>query len=99
MGAIDGPPAEIGHKVGAALVGTFLGVLLSYGFVGPLATALQFRVDDASKLYGTIKHVLMSFERGIQPSTAVEYARRAIPFVVRPTFAELEKVIRGKVSK
>lgn len=90
MGAIGGPPEEIGHKVGAALVGTFLGVLSAYGFVLPVATNLSFANTDKSKLYECMKQALLAFQKGIAGVMAVEFARRALPGDVRPTFSELE---------
>jgi chemotaxis protein MotA len=95
MQAIDGPPAEIGHKVGAALVGTFLGILLAYGFVGPLATSLEHRVNDESNYDQCIKAGLLAVYKGCVPAIAVEFARRVIPEEVRPSFEETEKICRS----
>ena len=90
MGSIGGPPEVIGHKVGAALVGTFLGVLLSYGFVQPVATNMEFANVDKSKLYECIKYALLAFQKGIAGVMALEFARRSLPSDVRPSFQELE---------
>jgi chemotaxis protein MotA len=91
MGAIGGPPEEIGHKVAAALVGTFLGILLCYGLFGPLAAAMS-KINDAEMEYYTVLRVaLISFIKGFPPILAVETARRSIPSACRPTFTEMEK--------
>ena len=95
MGALGGPPEEIGHKVAAALVGTFLGILLCYGFVGPLASHIGKIVDDEHAYLYTLRVVLLAFIKGSPPIMAVEMARRAVPSRVRPTFAELETTCRG----
>jgi chemotaxis protein MotA len=90
MGAVGGPPEEIGHKVAAALVGTFLGILLAYGFVLPIATNLEFINANKVKLYECIKQAILAFQKGIAGVMAVEFARRTLPSDVRPTFQELE---------
>src|SRR3954464_3783927 len=95
MGALGGPPEEIGHKVAAALVGTFLGILLCYGFLGPIASNMSKAADEERAYLGVLKVVVISFLKGTAPIMAVEAARRAIPGHVRPTFAELEKACRG----
>ena len=95
MGAIDGPPSEIGHKVGAALVGTFLGILLCYGFVGPMATQLEHKVDFEGQYLATIKCGVLALSKGLAPAIAVEFARRSIPAELRPTFAETEAYCRA----
>jgi chemotaxis protein MotA len=95
MGAIDGPPSEIGHKVGAALVGTFLGILLCYGFVGPMATSLEHNVDSDGQYLGTIKCGVLALSKGLAPAIAVEFARRSIPAELRPTFSETEQYCRA----
>jgi len=95
MQAIDGPPEEIGHKVGAALVGTFLGILLSYGFVAPLAANLEQRVDEDGRYEQCIKVGILATFKGLPPAVAVEFARRVLPHQVRPTFEETEKLCRA----
>jgi len=99
MQAIGGPPSEIGHKVGAALVGTFLGILLSYGFVQPLATSLEHRVHAELGLEQSIKAGLLAVHKGLAPAIAVEFARRVIPEEVRPTFEETEAMCRTARSE
>jgi chemotaxis protein MotA len=96
MGALGGPPEEIGHKVAAALVGTFLGILLCYGFVGPIASNMSKTADDEDSYYHVLRVALASFIKGTAPILAVEIARRATPGQVRPGFVELEKLCRNK---
>lgn len=91
MGAIDGPPEEIGLKVGHALVGTFLGILACYGFVGPIAANMKFRVNEDIQYIGCMKHALLSFNKGVAGVIAVEFARRTLFADVRPSFMELEE--------
>ena len=96
MGALGGPPEEIGHKVAAALVGTFLGILLCYGLVGPIAANMSKLVDDEHAYYYVLRVCMMSFIKGMAPIVAVEVGRRAVPGHVRPGFQELEKLCRAK---
>ena len=98
MGSLGGPPEQIGHKVAAALVGTFLGILLCYGMFGPLASAMGKRVGDEHGYYHILRVVMLSFIKGMSPILAVEMARRAIPEHVRPSFTEVENVCRGKAA-
>jgi len=95
MGALGGPPEEIGHKVAAALVGTFLGILLCYGFAGPLASHMDKLREAESCYYRCLRVGIMAFVRGDSPILAVEFARRAIPGDVRPSFKEMEGACRG----
>lgn len=95
MGALGGPPEEIGHKVAAALVGTFLGILLCYGLVGPLAANMAKTADEEHSYYHTLRVLMLAFLKGIAPIMAVEIARRAIPGHVRPSFQEVEQACRG----
>ncbi len=90
MGHIGGAPEEIGHKVGAALVGTFLGILGAYGFMHPIAQALQGRHQAEEAYMDCIRVAILSFARGDPPLTSVEFARRAIGGAERPTFKEVE---------
>jgi len=96
MGSIDGSPAEIGEKIAAALVGTFLGVFLAYGFVNPLAATLEHRAAEEVIYLECIKTGLLSVHKGLPPVLAVEFARRVLPENVRPSFDETEKACRGK---
>ena len=95
MQAIDGPPSEIGHKVGSALVGTFLGILLSYGFAQPLAASMEARVGDDSYYEKCIRAGLLASYKGFAPAIAVEFARRVLPADVRPTFEETEALCKA----
>src|SRR5215471_6158809 len=79
MGALGGPPEEIGHKVAAALVGTFLGILLCYGLIGPIASNLTKAADDEKHYYHVLRVCMISFLKGLPPTVAVEFGRRAIP--------------------
>jgi chemotaxis protein MotA len=98
MGKISEPPAVLGHSIGAALVGTFLGVLLSYGFVGPMATNLESQAEEAAGPLNVVKVALVAFVGGSAPQMAVEFGRRAVPDKEKPTFNELEGAVRGKAK-
>lgn len=91
MGALGGPPEEIGHKVAAALVGTFLGILLCYGVAGPLSSNMSKAADEHNSYLHVLRVLLLSFLKGSAPMIAIEMGRRAIPAHVRPTFDEMEK--------
>jgi len=97
MGAIAEPPAVLGGLVGAALVGTFLGVLLAYGFVAPIANAILSRKDSEFKYYVCIKVCLLAFLQGAAPQVAVEFGRKVLTHETRPTFLEVEEAL-NKVS-
>lgn len=96
MGHIGGPPEELGHHVGAALVGTFLGILLAYGFVGPMAVLLEHRAQDEAKFFECIKTCLMASLQGYAPQVAVEFGRKTMPLEIRPSFQDLEDHVKGK---
>jgi chemotaxis protein MotA len=98
MGHIGGSPAQIGQSIAAALVGTFLGVLLSYGVLGPLAQAIEGRVRGEQAYLACIRTALLSFSRGDPPITSVEFARRNIEPENRPSFAELERLTRRRAA-
>ncbi|MCS7215039.1 MAG: flagellar motor stator protein MotA [Thermodesulfovibrio sp.] len=98
MGKMNEPPEVIGHSVGAALVGTFLGVLMCYGFVGPLARRLEASINHEKEYLQTIKTSLVAFVSGSAPQIAVEFARRSIPPHLRPSFHELEEEVRALKS-
>jgi chemotaxis protein MotA len=95
MSALGGPPEEIGRKVAAALVGTFLGILLCYGFVGPIAANMAKSAEEERAYLYVLRVVMITFLKGTAPIMAVEAARRAIPGHVRPSFLEVEKACRG----
>ena len=91
MGHIDGPPAEIGEKVGAALVGTFLGILLSYGFAAPLATRMESLGIQESAFFKVIASVMVGFANNLPPKVALEMARRSVSSEFRPERDELDE--------
>ena len=95
MGALGGPPEEIGHKVAAALVGTFLGILLCYGLVGPISSNMAKTAEDEQAFYHTLRVMMTAFVKGTAPILAVEVGRRAIPGHVRPEFKEVENACRS----
>jgi chemotaxis protein MotA len=93
MGSITEPPEVLGHLIGGALVGTFLGVLLSYGFIAPMAGGLKARYDAEVKYFLCIKAGLLAYLQGYAPAVAVEFARKALLSNVRPTFYEVEEAV------
>jgi chemotaxis protein MotA len=95
MGSLGGPPEEIGQKVASALVGTFLGILLCYGLVGPIASNMTKAAEEEHAFLYVMRVLMVSFLKGTAPIMAVEMARRAVPGHVRPSFQELEKACRG----
>jgi chemotaxis protein MotA len=95
MGALGGPPEEIGHKVAAALVGTFLGILLCYGLVGPLAARMGKSAEEEHEFLLVMRVVMIAFLKGVAPIMAVEIGRRVVPGHVRPSFKEVEQACRG----
>ena len=96
MGIIDQPPEIIGHSVAAALVGTFFGILMSYGLVGPLAKNMEHMVNAEGRYMNSIKSALLAFAKGTPAAVAVEYARRSIAPEERPTFKETEEATKKK---
>jgi chemotaxis protein MotA len=96
MGALGGPPEEIGHKVAAALVGTFLGILLCYGLVGPISSNMAKAAAEEHAFLYVMRVLMVSFLKGTAPIMAVEVARRAVPGHVRPSFKELEQACRNR---
>ncbi len=97
MAAIDGADtATIGRKVGAALVGTFVGILVAYGFVGPTAAAMEHRAHEEGKAFEVVKMALVASVRGYAPTVAVEFARKLLWADVRPSFSDLENHLKGK---
>src|SRR3954465_14769732 len=95
-GSLGGPPEEIGHKVAAALVGTFLGILLCYGFLAPLASNMTHINEAEAQYYNCLRTGLTAFVRGAAPILAVEFSRRSIPAEVRPSFKEMEAACKGE---
>ena len=95
MGALGGPPEEIGKKVAAALVGTFLGILLCYGLVGPLAARMGKIADEQHAFLLVLRVTMIAFLKGVAPIMAVEIGRRTVPGHVRPSFKAVEEACRG----
>ena len=95
MQSIAGPVEEIGHHVASALVGTFLGILLSYGFVSPIAANIEARNHSVSQFYMFYRSAVTAFAKGFAPIVVVEFARRAIPAEMRPSFSEMEEACKG----
>lgn len=96
MASIGVPPKELGVMIGAALVGTFLGILLAYGFVGPLATLLEQKAEESSKMYQAVKVTLLANLNGYAPAMAVEFGRKSLYSTERPGFLELEQHVKQK---
>jgi len=96
MESVGIPPAELGMLIAHALVGTFLGILLAYGFVGPLATLLEQKAEESTKMLQTIKVTLLANLNGYAPAMAVEFGRKALNSAERPSFAELEEHVKQK---
>jgi chemotaxis protein MotA len=99
MESVGIPPAELGKLIAAALVGTFLGILLSYGFVGPLATLLENKSDEEAKQYQCVKVVLLASMSGYAPQVAIEFGRKVLYSTERPSFSELEQEIKNRKSR
>ena len=96
MASVGQPPAILGQMIAAALVGTFLGILISYGFVSPLAQLLEQKVDEATKELHCVKATLLASLQGYAPAVAVEFGRKILYSTERPTFVELEKHVKQK---
>ncbi len=99
MGSVGQPPAVLGKMIGGALVGTFLGILVSYGFVSPVASLLEQKASEGSKIYQCIKMVLLASMSGYAPQVAVEFGRKTLTSDVRPTFRELEEELKARKGK
>jgi chemotaxis protein MotA len=99
MATLEGADtATIGHKVGAALVGTFLGILVSYGFVGPIAAAMSHAANEEGKAFEVVKMALVATVRGYVPAVAIEFSRKLLYTDIRPTFSDLEAELKGKAK-
>ncbi len=96
MASVGKPPAILGEMIAAALVGTFLGILLSYGFIGPLAALLEQKVDESTKELNCVKATLLANLQGYAPALAVEFGRKILYSTERPNFLELEKHVKQK---
>ncbi len=95
MGMITEPPEVLGHHIGAALVGTFLGILLCYGIIGPFSAKLMALAEEQHLYFRAIREAVAAAVRGSSPIVALEYGRRAIPLSFRPTFLEMEQKLKG----
>jgi chemotaxis protein MotA len=94
MGKMNEPPAVLGQSIGAALVGTFLGVLLCYGFVGPMAKNMEYSAAEDLQYLMVLKMAIVAFVSGAAPQVAVEFGRRVVPAVDKPAFTEVEEALR-----
>jgi len=99
MGSVGEPPAVLGKMIGGALVGTFLGILISYGFISPIASLLEQKAHEGSKIYQVIKVVLLASMSGYAPQVAVEFGRKVLFSGDRPTFGELEEELKARKGK
>nr|WP_315466924.1 flagellar motor stator protein MotA [uncultured Undibacterium sp.] len=99
MESVGIPPAELGILIAKALVGTFLGILLAYGFVGPLASLLEQKLEESSKTFQCVKVTLLASLNGYAPALSVEFGRKVLYSTERPTFSELEEHIKQSKSK
>jgi chemotaxis protein MotA len=99
MGSVGEPPAVLGKMIGGALVGTFLGILVSYGFVSPIAGQLEQICEEEGKIYQCMKVVLLASMSGYAPQVAVEFGRKVLFSSDRPTFSELEEEIKNRKGK
>jgi chemotaxis protein MotA len=97
MGSISEPPEVLGHLIGAALVGTFLGVLLSYGFIGPIGQFIGKFYDEEGCYFNAMKVGILAHVQGLAPQVSVEFARKQIPHHAMPTFKELEEAVQKVV--
>lgn len=96
MGSLHLPPAQLGPMIGAALVGAFVGILFGYAIVGPIPTALEHKVRDATQAFECVKQVLLASLSGSSPAIAIEYGRKALFYANRPSFAELEEAVKAR---
>jgi chemotaxis protein MotA len=96
MASVGQPPPILGEMIAAALVGTFLGILISYGFVSPLAQLMEQKVDESTKELNCVKATLLASLQGYAPAVAVEFGRKILYSTERPTFVELEKHVKQK---
>lgn len=99
MASVGRPPSELGEMIAHALVGTFLGILLSYGFVAPLAGLLEARLGEESKAYECIKLTLLASINGYAPALSIEFGRKALFSTERPGFKELEEHVKKLKNK
>ena len=99
MGSVGQPPAVLGKMIGGALVGTFLGILIAYGFVEPVAKLLEQKAQEGATIYRCIKMVLLASMSGYAPQVAIEFGRKALDSHNRPSFRELEEELKARKGK
>ncbi len=99
MGSVGEPPAVLGRMIGGALVGTFLGIIASYGFISPIASQLEQKAEEGGKIFTCIKAVLLASMNGYAPQVAVEFGRKVLYSTDRPSFIELESDIKARKGK
>ncbi|MRV71858.1 flagellar motor stator protein MotA [Duganella sp. FT92W] len=99
MESVGIPPSELGLLIAKALVGTFLGILLAYGFVGPLATLHEQKLEESTKMFQCVKVTLLASLNGYAPALAVEFGRKVLYSTERPSFSELEEHIKKSKTK
>ena len=96
MASVGLPPSELGMLIAHALVGTFLGILLAYGFVGPLSSQLEQKLGESTKMLECVKVTLLASLNGYSPALAVEFGRKVLYSTERPSFSELEDHVKRK---
>jgi len=96
MASVGLPPSELGILIAHALVGTFLGILLAYGFIGPLASVLEQKLNEQTKILECVKVTLLASLNGYSPALAVEFGRKVLFSTERPSFIELERHVKRK---
>jgi chemotaxis protein MotA len=99
MGSVGEPPAILGKMIGGALVGTFLGILVSYGFVAPIASQLEQKAEESGKIFQCVKMVLLASMNGYAPQVAIEFGRKVLYSTERPSFTELETEVKNRKSQ
>ncbi|MDR0673187.1 MAG: flagellar motor stator protein MotA [Zoogloeaceae bacterium] len=99
MGSVGEPPPVLGKMIGGALVGTFLGILLSYGFIQPIATLLEQKAGEGGSVFNVVKAVLLASMSGYAPQVAVEFGRKNLPADARPSFLELEEELKSRKGR
>ena len=99
MGSVGSPPAVLGKMIGGALVGTFLGILVSYGFVAPISSLLEQKAHEGATIYRCIKMVLLASMSGYAPQVAIEFGRKTLGAHERPSFTELEEELKARKGK
>jgi chemotaxis protein MotA len=99
MGSVGEPPPVLGKMIGGALVGTFLGILMSYGFIQPVASLLEQKAAESGSIFNVVKAVLLASMSGYAPQVAVEFGRKNLPADARPSFLELEEELKSRKGR